>query len=546
MWNHAILLLIVAVQTTAYRPSDVSHDERLVDFITGDMGADVDETCDQCVGNLMDYNDWLQTTEKPDAAVLALTALVLGLIWFMVDTTQCFFTPALFYWTARLKLSPEMAAATLLAIGNGAPDSADAIVSTQKKDVPLGLSNLAGSALFSICCTSGACLLNLFLRRSQRPKSDEVLSSSMYLELICFYIVAVLVVIAVLRRAEIKLLEALALPLLYGVYLARVAWTSRGRFDMVQERRMSRADEAAGGSRGDARERHSSVENCLDDALWFLSPPEDPADRTLLKFLVRTLTLPFYVARLITIPPSDQRWDHSRRVAFSLCPTGLFFLCLGLGHFHLLSLEHVTIVGVVALCWSALLYFTGNTGDLLPWYYTPMTIFSIVSCVLWLGAISTELTSILESLGRYFHVSRMRFGFTVLAWGSSMQDAISCFTLVSLGHSAMAFNGILASQFFDITVGFGTALIAVSAQASHGDVLLFWRGWPATISMPLVACALASLAAIGVLVTFVFTDPHADKPFWAPVLTLIYVSFLVYMWFHTEHDVAQQIGAQSS
>ena len=94
------------------------------------------------------------------AALGALSAaLLLVLISGLGSTADVFFIPQLNYLSALLRLSPDVAGITLLALGNGAPDVFTAIAVAHSADFPLLLSDLLGGSVFIATVVLGAVTL---------------------------------------------------------------------------------------------------------------------------------------------------------------------------------------------------------------------------------------------------------------------------------------------------------------------------------------------------------------------------------------------------
>jgi len=374
----------------------------------------------------------------------------------------------------QLKLSPEMAGATLLAMSNGVPDFATALMSASMKDLPLSLSQAAGSNLFSVTCTSGLCLAICI---ADLGTGSYALDAHRYRELLWLYLFGLSVLSAVLWRAKLDWSVSL-LPLLYGFYLIRLSMAGPSSEDLPK---------------GRAEKRKSTVNDALDNSFVCMACPNGTLEKAIWAF-----TWPLNAMRLLTIPPVDQKWSREHRILSSLSPAGILCFSVAFGYVSIRSTRVLLLLATAALCLGAWLFAHGATGMAVPKHYPALTVVSFFQCILWLGVITKETTAILETFTHYLQISRMRLGFTVMSWGNDLNDIATCTSLVMAGQASIALNGIVSSAFFNTTVGLGSILIFLTANA-HGDLEIFSGGWPAEIYMPLLACLLAIVLAVTVL-----------------------------------------------
>mmetsp|Transcript_121024 Transcript_121024/g.287503 ORF Transcript_121024/g.287503 Transcript_121024/m.287503 type:complete len:559 (-) Transcript_121024:42-1718(-) len=488
------------------------------------------EMCDQCNGAFTNYFSTLQTATRPNLVAVGIMMLGAMLTWLMMDTAQLFFLPALFYWSKRLNLSSEMAAATLLAVGNGAPDMADAVAAAQLQDLPLGLSDLGGA---NLCCMSlGNCLCLLVAYMADPDSKSAVLQHpGHYLVLLAFYGSAIVLLAFSLQKATANFWHFCALTALYGAFLLYLAMRNH----------LEEAEDAHGMSRS-GRRRNSSTDTAIEDAMACLSPPDSDSWPGSVAW---ALLLPFTLIRMVTIPPCDLRWDTPRRVFHTMCPTGLYLLCRLLGYIAAPGFNAGVATAVALAVTTVLIFLTGGTsssaktsGSPLPWFYNGMTLLALVSSMLWLSALSDEMTASLEAVCRFYKISRLRSGFTLLAWGNCAGDLVAAYSIALMGEFSLAFNGLVAGQFFNTAVGFSTALMTVTWR--HPQITVFANGWPSDISHPLLACTVSTLLVVATQAAFSVADLHVRSPLWGVVLAAVYGTFFIYMWRNTSADVPNQ------
>ncbi|CAE7261146.1 CCX1 [Symbiodinium natans] len=487
--------------------------------------------CEQCQGAFMNYFSALQTATRPILVTVGIGMTIVVLTWLMMDTAQLFFLPALFYWSKRLKLSSEMAAATLLALGNGAPDMADAVAAAQLQDLPLGLSDLGGANLCSLSWGNCLCLLVAYMVDPD-AKTAVLEHQGHYLVLLAFYGGAIVLLSLSLQQATVNFWHVCALTALYGAFLLY----------LLARNKIEEQMEGISGPTG--RRRNSSTHVAMEDSLACLSPPD--ADSWRISF-AWALLLPFTLVRMATIPPCDLRWDTPRRVFHTMCPTGLYLLCRLLGYIPAPDFNGGVATAVVLILITVTIFITGGTsssakmsGSALPWFYSGMSLLALVSSMLWLSALSDEITASLEGLCRFYKISRLRSGFTLLAWGNCAGDLVAAYSISLMGEFSLAFHGLVASQFFNVAVGFSAALMTVTWKSS--EKTLFDNGWPVDISHPLLACVGSILIVVAMQAVFSLVDLNVRSPCWSVALAANYGTFFIYMWMNTSAEVPYQLA----
>ncbi|XP_012892818.1 PREDICTED: sodium/potassium/calcium exchanger 6, mitochondrial-like, partial [Dipodomys ordii] len=92
-----------------------------------------------------------------------------------------------------------------------------------------------------------------------------------------------------------------------------------------------------------------------------------------------------------------------------------------------------------------------------------------LTSALWINAAATEVVNVLRSLGVVFRLSNTVLGLTLLAWGNSIGDAFSDFTLARQGYPRMAFSACFGGINFNILVGVGLGCLLQIARG-HTEV----------------------------------------------------------------------------
>lgn len=142
---------------------------------------------------------------------------LLFLFYLLGDTADGFFSPALIKISDYLRLSPNVAGVTLLALGNGSPDLSSIIIGVVRGSEGIGFGSPAGGGLFVTSFVYGCvCLLATF-RLARRP----------YVRDVCFYLFAVCFALFLVIRRKVYIWESIFMILAYVFYVVVVI---AGRF----------------------------------------------------------------------------------------------------------------------------------------------------------------------------------------------------------------------------------------------------------------------------------------------------------------------------
>lgn len=154
--------------------------------------------------------------------------IVLIAFYVMAILTEEFFVPAIDKLATKLKLSSDAAGATLLAIGSSAPEFFTSffailgIVGSGNEDI--GAGTIVGSAIFNILVIIGASAMFKSVTVQWKPVLRDL----------AFYIVTILMLLAVFADGKIVLLEAISFVVMYIIYVfAVVNWRKWFKYNEV-------------------------------------------------------------------------------------------------------------------------------------------------------------------------------------------------------------------------------------------------------------------------------------------------------------------------
>lgn len=237
----------------------------------------------------------------------------------------------------------------------------------------------------------------------------------------------------------------------------------------------------------------------------------------------------------MTVPSADETWDRHRRLLCALCPSGVSLLLLaswgrGCGDGFIFA------AGLICSSLGVAIYAAAGNGPSLPRFYPVMTLFAMVSAVLWLLVLSNEITALVEGFGHLFHQSSQRIGFSIVSWGNALGDFAVCLTLASMGQTSFALNAIVSGPIFNTLVGFSSALV-MAALRQGGEVVIYEAGWPPDMLWTLHISVGCTVFAVGLIALMALGDEKHVSHGWAWCLFAAYSMFFTLMWKATETPV---------
>jgi len=488
--------------------------------------------CKNCKG-IMDYQKWMEETGNAMGTKMTLVALSMLLVWLLGTTARDFFVPPLLYWSERLELRPAIAGATLLGFGNGAPDIFAAILAAQKDDLPLALSEMFGANMFTLCVTGGSVVLACHYYYGKQeglgitsPQGFSPMQSSRRVYItILFYFLSQAALAWSLMQGPLHISTTMCLPALYGVYLVFLHLDSR----------KSDID----GSAAIAAAHGQESEDLSGEAppLIGLYPPKDETSR--LQYALWLICLPTYIIRWICIPPVDKHWGPLRRIMSSISPIGIWAFCV-LTNAEIMQLHLTTLIGMtmLAVLGSFSMYLSSTDKPELPWFYPILPCLAMLSAILWLGAIAGEVTSLVEAIGFYMQVPRLRLGFSTIAWGNCLGDLLICVATVRQGQSDMAISAVLAGPLIDDLIAFGLALSSVAWRTNELLEPMCGQACPMELKLPIMTSVFFVCSSVSLFV-LILRGTSQRPQLGAGVLFTWYALFLCMVIFVMHADAPE-------
>uniref|UniRef100_A0A8C6E4C9 Mitochondrial sodium/calcium exchanger protein n=1 Tax=Moschus moschiferus TaxID=68415 RepID=A0A8C6E4C9_MOSMO len=451
-------------------------------------------------GGYLDYLEGIFCHFPARLLPLAITLYAFWLLYLFLIlgvTAAKFFCPNLSAISTTLKLSHNVAGVTFLAFGNGAPDIFSALVAfSDPRTAGLAFGALFGAGVLVTTVVAGGIALLRPFSAASRP----------FLRDVVFYMAAALLIFTALYRGRVTLAWALGYLGFYVFYVVTVVvctwiyqWQRRRSLvcsmpgtpeilsDSEEERVSSNTNSYDYGE--EYRPLLLYPETTAQILVRALNPLDYRKWRTKPMYwrVLKVFKLPVEFLLLLTVPvmdpdKEDRNWKRPLNCLHLVISP--LFLTLTLqsgayGVYEIGGLFPVWAVVVIAGTALAAVTFFATSNSEPPRFHWLFAFLGFLTSALWINAAATEVVNILRSLGVVFRLSNTVLGLTLLAWGNSIGDVFSDFTLARQGYPRMAFSACFGGIIFNMLVGVGLGCLL---QISRGhmevklepDGLLVW------------------------------------------------------------------------
>ena len=261
----------------ACEPLSVPFEDRC-DYVTTTPSCSIENQ------SFINYPKVYYCAAKGGNVLSALFALLLISLFFHVLATvaECFFCPALAKISVYLKLRDDVAGATLLAFGNGAPDifaqiaALNDLSSNEETDgIPLALGAVLGAGMFiafvvfpSVVLAAPESNLNARRLRSGRRVGGYVeVDKTAFMRDCGFYCLGVIALVRCIVVGEVTFRNSMQLFALYALYVTNVllpeGWNARDVGGGLAERLAALRREPSASAR--SLDNNNNSNNILDD-----------------------------------------------------------------------------------------------------------------------------------------------------------------------------------------------------------------------------------------------------------------------------------------
>jgi len=439
-------------------------------------------------GGYVDYLDIfycvLGGSRRPALGYAAMAAWLAVLFYLLADTAAVYFCSSLEGLARLLGLPPAIAGATLLSLGNGAPDALSALASFAAGGggaTAVGLSGVLGGAMFVSAAVLGAVSLRV-------GGQGVAVDRTSFFRDAGFLLLALAAVAVVLAAGEVNIWGAVAFVSLYLVYVLAVAFTP-DRWTRRQDEEEDHAHAAAASSELHSVAEtkfytdHEAQDSLLSDTaplLQYYAGDNDGragGNRSAFWTVMNALALPLSLPRRLTIPDaSKERWSKPTAVtAATLAPIFLSVLwshrATGGNPF-----PAVLLGGLAGIALGLLAFVTTDPSAPPSRFLAAWLAGGFAMSVAWAYVIANEVLSLLVSAGTVLSVDAATLGVTVLAWGNSLGDLIADVAVASRGGpggAQVAVSGCYGGPVFNVLMGLGLSML-----------LSCWAGYPQPMKIP--------------------------------------------------------------
>ena len=472
-----------------------------------------------CEGRLKTYLEFAYCADAAGAKTTAwpVAVLILSAVaatYALAVSAGTFYVPALEYVATMMRLTPEAAGVTLLALGNGAPDLYAQVSEISEGELPnlnVVIGSTLGSGLFI-----ATVVLGVVIKASPNPVviNKDVLGVSLGL----------------FALANMSLMLAMCLGKFKTWYTAFFFFAYAGYLSVMamQDRTQVAAD---GAKRSDVEEANEQRLEPLFDLAAAKGGPDDikgsvrpmkttskdgdgiiascTADMNAYEKRLSWVTIPVRVAMAYTMPvvragSMDKMYavilGFMGPMFFFSAPGNDFFVSFGVDESQAMAYN---LLASVACCLVvASIVGTKYKAAPLPAATEFASMFAFVQSICWMHLMSDELVLALGALAKIAGVDEEIFGVSFVAWGDGLGDLIACRAVAKAGQVTMAVVACFAGPVFNLLIGLASSIAFLTYMI--GDMPYFVKQGELVLS-------------IGCLFTVMFTiaqlTPKSPKEF---------------------------------
>ena len=467
-----------------------------------------------CGGNLYPYLKFSYCTNA--GIVIPTVIYAFGLcvsLYALALVADAFFCPALETVATILKISPEVAGATLLALGNGAPDvfaQVAAVTSGTMPDVDMAVSTALGSGLFITTVILGVVILmDRTKNASDGSLTGVLVSAAPYNRDVYAYLIGILTVFAIMIKGVITLWHTTLLASAYAAYIVLAVFKDEGIDDDDDEDSAPVFTLDGDEENSNKKKKSRTREVPLFDLASQKGGPDDNKGADLPRRkkpkMLRLGPADGLLEGAFAWAMSEAQWDDMTPSQKALAPiTTPIFLVMSLtmpviregrlGKGYTTALAFFAPLFFLAAPGSATAMFRDNfPGSPYFWILCisagcsvvtgiklqlekegpkaasePIAMLAFINSIVWMHLAAEHLVLIIDALAKIAGISEEFLGATVLAWANCVGDLVSNMAVAKAGQAAMAVTACFAGPVFNLLVGLAASLVYVNIVL--GDV----------------------------------------------------------------------------
>ncbi|CAF0817872.1 unnamed protein product [Rotaria sp. Silwood1] len=452
--------------------------------------------------------------QRRHGGILVYIALILYSFAAIEIVCDDYFASALERISCNFNLTPDVAGATFMALATSASEFFTSIVGVffVKSDIALG--TIVGSAVFNILFVIALCAL-ISATVCELDAYPIVRDAG-------FYCIAVAVLYIIIYDQHVYWYEALALVLLYFVYVAILKFNDR----LSRLIRGSSSNKKASTLNQNPQEQLQALNsNSVELEESLTTRGRSVSESIMMSAAIHTVGVPGDDKRKPRAPykPSKKRLketpDNQHIVANATeifdplkLPTKRYKILKWVLMYPVRLLMHITIPD----CRKEVFHN----------YY----MLTFVMSTIWVAGLAYLLVWLVVIVGFTLNIPDSIMGLTVLAFGSSIEEMFSAIVMTRRGHPEMAIAGSIGSNVFDILMGLGIPwlfrnLMRFTHQPSPLETASIIR------DSPIAVLPSSSSDSISVLNNDLSASSSSNEPFFVEIHSrgLVYSTIVLFI-----------------
>lgn len=344
-----------------------------------------------------------------------------------------FFEPSLTIISDNLKLNPDVAGATFMAIGSSAPEFFSSLMDVFVFKNNVGLGTIVGSAMFNILVIVGVSALFATVCSGEKKKTLAIDWRPVVRD-VSFYSLSIILIVACFWDSHVMWYEGLALVMTYVVYIIVMIYNHKlmGLCPNEEEKnaKKNRTEITPSPAPAPKQEKEDDVVEKLEEA-----DKEKTKERDSGADADRSTAQPNENAG----DDDDDDDDESLWDLPPTCQDNKVKCCVGWFWY------------ILKAPWLALFTITIPHCDKCPKLY--WLTFSM--CIFWMGGLCFFEVMLCTFIGCNLEVDPTVLGITLLAIGTSVPDALASIIVARNGEGDMAIANAVGSNVFDMLLGLG-------------------------------------------------------------------------------------------
>lgn len=223
----------------------------------------------------------------------------------------------------------------------------------------------------------------------------------------------------------------------------------------------------------------------------------------------KIIDFPFTVAAFLTLLPSDKE-HFSKYQAMLWSFTGVFFeflIIFRLDWNEKILYGYIAVAAINFLIYLISAFATPEEVSEGVFKWTVLN--SVISSVFWMYILIEILMSLMDTIGMVLDLDPSFLGFTILAIGNALPDAMSTLALFDIpGQGVLALSGAYNGQLFGLLVGFGLGNLKLTLTKGPQDFRLFD---PTKLKERMIGIVVICLSVFVLVSTWVITVSSGFK-----------------------------------